>query len=273
LPREVLTAEQGYWTAARVPRVATLAGDDESGPAPGDRRRGVSLVTRALRQVIAVLFSLAILLAVSGPALAATSVFLSNDSAGSEVTYVVRSQRNPHTLKGESPMRTRPILLSLLSLALLSPSTAAVATDHHRVFAAQLLGTHEVPPINTEGSATFKLTIHDASIDFELQYANLSAPPAAAHIHFAQPRVNGGVMVFFCGGGGQPACPATTSGTVAGAITGALVIGPSAQGIDVGDFDAVLQAIRTGEAYANMHTLNFPAGEIRGQIVSAPRRN
>src|SRR6476620_5792595 len=89
LPREALTAEQGYWTAARVPRVATLAGDDESGPAPGDRRRGVSLVTRALRQVIAVLFSLAILLAVSCPALAATSVFLSNDSAGSEVTYVI----------------------------------------------------------------------------------------------------------------------------------------------------------------------------------------
>jgi hypothetical protein len=95
LPREVLTAEQGYWTAARVPRVATLAGDDESGPAPGDRRRGVSLVTRALRQVIAVLFSLAILLAVSCPALAATSVFLSNDSAGSEVTYVIPLATEP----------------------------------------------------------------------------------------------------------------------------------------------------------------------------------
>ena len=105
-------------------------------------------------------------------------------------------------------MRTlRPIMLAMLSLALLGPSTAAVASDHHRVFAAQLLGAHEVPPINTEGSATLKLTLHDASIDFELQYANLSAPPAAAHIHFAQPRVNGGVMVFFCGGGGQPACP------------------------------------------------------------------
>ena len=51
------------------------------------------------------------------------------------------------------------------------------------------------------------------------------------------------------------------------------MIGPSAQGIEVGDFDAVLQAIQTGEAYANMHTSNFPAGEIRGQILPSPRRN
>jgi hypothetical protein len=27
-----------------------------------------------------------------------------------------------------------------------------------------------------------------------------------AHIHVGQPDVNGGVTVFFCGGGGRPAC-------------------------------------------------------------------
>ena len=40
----------------------------------------------------------------------------------------------------------------------------------------------------------------------------------------------------------------------------------------LGDFDALVRAIRTGEAYANMHTATFPSGEIRGQIVSALRR-
>ena len=132
-------------------------------------------------------------------------------------------------LKGEPLMRTlRPILLAMLSLALLGPSTAAVASDHHRVFAAQLLGAHEVPPINTEGSATLKLTIHDASIDFELQYANLSAPPAAAHIHFASPGSTAASWSSSAAAVGQPACPGATSRTVAGTITGALVIGPSA---------------------------------------------
>ena len=161
-----------------------------------------------------------------------------------------------------------------LALLLLVVSTAAIAAnDHHRVFTAELLGRHEVPPINTEGSATLKLTIHDASIDFELHYANLSAPPAAAHIHFAQPRVNGGVMIFFCGGGGTPACPTATAGTVMGTLTAALVIGPTAQGVGSGDFDALVGAIRAGEAYANMHTFNFPSGEIRGQIFPASRRD
>ena len=80
----------------------------------------------------------------------------------------------------------------------------------------------------------------------------------------------GGVMVFFCGGGGQPACPATTSGTISGAITAANVLAVPAQGIKAGDLAAVMRAIRAGASYANMHTPpNFPGGEIRGQI----RRN
>jgi hypothetical protein len=66
LPREILTAEQGFWTAARVPRVATLADDPESSPSARGRRRGVSIVTRALRQVVALLFGLVMFLVVSG---------------------------------------------------------------------------------------------------------------------------------------------------------------------------------------------------------------
>ena len=35
-----------------------------------------------------------------------------------------------------------------------------------------------------------------------------------------------------------------------------------------GDFDALEDALTTNTAYANVHTSNFPAGEIRGQIHS-----
>src|SRR5262245_35147843 len=171
-------------------------------------------------------------------------------------------------------MRRSIAFVSLFVLALLSgPSSVALATDHQHVFAAQLLGRHEVPPVNSPGSAALKLTVHDTTIDFEISYADLSAPPIAAHIHFAQPRVNGGVMIFFCGGGGTPACPATTSGTLTGTLSGALVIGPTAQGVTAGDFEALEQAIRTGEAYANMHTANFTAGEFREKIQPSHRRN
>ena len=129
-----------------------------------------------------------------------------------------------------------------------------------------MIGFNEVPPTTSLGTATVKLHLSSDHIDLELKYANLTANPAAAHIHFGQTKVNGGVMVFFCGGGGKPACPASTSGTVTGTIMAADVVGPAAQGVAVGDFADVLRAIRGGLSCANMHTANFPGGEIRGQL-------
>jgi hypothetical protein len=81
-----------------------------------------------------------------------------------------------------------------------------------------------------------------------------------------QRHVNGGVSVFFCGGGGKPACPNSSSGTVSGTITAEDVLGPTAQGFEAGDLAALERAIRGGVTYANMHTMKFPGGEIRGQI-------
>ena len=73
-------------------------------------------------------------------------------------------------------------------------------------------------------------------------------------------------MIFLCGGGGQPACPAATHGMITGTITAANVTGPTAQGIAPGDLTSALEAVREGISYANMHTVLFPGGEIRGQV-------
>jgi hypothetical protein len=53
---------------------------------------------------------------------------------------------------------------------------------------------------------------------------------------------------------------------VSGVITAAQVVGPSAQGIQAGEFAELVQALRAGAAYAKVHTTTFAAGEIRGQI-------
>jgi hypothetical protein len=54
---------------------------------------------------------------------------------------------------------------------------------------------------------------------------------------------------------------------VTGSVTVANVIGPNAQGITPGaDFAKVVQALRDGAAYVNVHTMRSPAGEIRGQV-------
>jgi CHRD domain-containing protein len=160
----------------------------------------------------------------------------------------------------------RPLFLLLVTTLCLLLAAPAVMAGRH-FFQTKLIGYDEVPALSSTGHGTFSAEINrtDTQIDFTLTYADLSAFAAAAHIHIAQPGVAGGVMAFLCGGGGKPACPASPA-TVTGSIVAADVVGPAAQGIAAGDFAAVLAAMRAGRSYANVHTINFPAGEIRGNM-------
>ena len=153
--------------------------------------------------------------------------------------------------------------ITALAVSMLAGPAAYSQTER---FSASLIGANEVPPINTAGTADFNMTIQPSGITFSLNFSDLSSPLAVAHLHFGVPNVNGGVMIFLCGGGNQPDCPATTSGTITGTITAANVTGPVSQGVAVGDLDAALGIVRDGLSYANMHTANFGGGEIRGQV-------
>jgi CHRD domain len=149
-------------------------------------------------------------------------------------------------------------------------------------FSTTYSGFEEVGALNAEtgaifspGKATLDLDLNRnaRTITFKLTYSGLSAPVTQSHIHFGKRHVPGGIMVFFCtnlnnGPAGTQACPAAPA-TVTGTITGASVIGPTAQNIPVGDFDALVAALDSDTAYGNVHTTNFPAGEIRGQIRRA----
>jgi hypothetical protein len=163
-------------------------------------------------------------------------------------------------------MKTKNISIWAIAALAVSLLAAPAAYSQTERFSASLSGAQEVPPINTAGTGAFEMTIQQGTITFSLTFADLSSPLAVAHLHFAPSKVNGGVMIFLCGGGGQPDCPATTEGTITGTITAANVTGPEAQGIAPGDLDSALEAVRAGLAYANMHTANFGSGEIRGQV-------
>src|SRR5436309_8424152 len=152
-----------------------------------------------------------------------------------------------------------------LDESLTSTMTASAVPADTQVFSATLLGDNEVPPINTDGKAAFRMEVGN-SITFSLTFSDLSTPLGVSHLHFAPTKVAGGVMIFLCGGGNQPVCPATTSGTITGTITEANVTGPAGQGINPGDLASALEAVRGDNAYANMHTTKFPSGEIRGQV-------
>jgi CHRD domain len=130
---------------------------------------------------------------------------------------------------------------------------------------AELSGFQEVPPIQSNGRGFFRAIIRgDNSIIFELSYLDLSSPVLFAHVHFGQPGVNGGILFFLCPGGSRDFCP--PSGSISGRITAADVQAIPDQGIQAGDLAAVIRAIREGVTYANVHTDNFPGGEIRGQL-------
>jgi CHRD domain-containing protein len=43
-------------------------------------------------------------------------------------------------------------------------------------------------------------------------------------------------------------------------------IGPTGQGVSASEFSEVLNALRRGLAYANVHSTMSPGGEIRGQL-------
>jgi hypothetical protein len=161
------------------------------------------------------------------------------------------------------------LCLAAVGAAALAGSRLIADSGREHSFRARLSGFQEVPTVSTTGSGEFraKLDSSESSLSYELEYSGLQGgPAAAAHVHLGARGTNGGVMFFLCGGGGKPVCPAT-AGSVSGTVTAADIIGPAGQGIAPGEFAEVLRAMRSGVAYANVHTPpTWPGGEIRGQI-------
>jgi hypothetical protein len=154
-------------------------------------------------------------------------------------------------------------------------ATAANAQEYH----ARLSGFNELGALNAEtgailtnGRGTLDLLLNTNALTaaYTLTYSDLSAPITQAHIHFGKVHTPGGIFVFLCttlgnGPPGTPTCP-PAPGTVTGTITPASVIAVPGQNITAGDFNVVVEALGSDTAYANVHTVNFKAGEIRGQV-------
>jgi hypothetical protein len=164
--------------------------------------------------------------------------------------------------------RITALVAIVAALAIVAVAGPALSDRGGRTLRANLTGFAEVPAVSSSGSGEFRARIeHDESeIEYRLSYEDLEgATTTAAHIHLGQRDVAGGIIAFLCGGGGKPACP-PTSGSVSGTITETDVIGPAGQGIAAGEFEELIDAVRQGATYANVHTDKHPTGEIRGQI-------
>ena len=170
-------------------------------------------------------------------------------------------------------MRRRRLQLAAVVavLGLMGVVTAAVAGGGGRHVREHLKGYAEVPSISTTGSGVFRAEVRNTEITYHLSYRDLEGDVTQAHIHFGHEWDLGGISAYLCsnvGGGpaGTQACPGTDSGEVSGTIGPAQVVGPSGQGIAPGEYAELLQAIRSGVTYANVHSTLHPGGEIRAQI-------
>lgn len=143
-----------------------------------------------------------------------------------------------------------------------------------RNFVAHLDGGQEVPERETSATGQFVAKLNDTELTYRLIVANIENV-VAAHIHLGAAGVNGPVVAFLFGtvppGGGR------VDGVLAtGTITAANLTGPlMGQALSV-----LIEAMRTGGTYANVHTNDgvapantgpgdFPGGEVRGQIRAA----
>jgi CHRD domain len=173
-------------------------------------------------------------------------------------------------------MRKLALAVSVGLLGTVVLITTALANGNGgKSFRAELNGFNEIVggpgaastgSVSTLARGTFRAKLRDngTRLEFTLEYSGIEGGTVTqAHPHFAQRHVGGGVFGFLCGGP-KPPCP--QSGTVTGTWTAADVIGPADQGVQAAAFDEFVRALRAGAVYVNVHSTNFPEGEIRGQI-------
>jgi hypothetical protein len=154
-------------------------------------------------------------------------------------------------------------LVLLFALSLASVSAHSVSRPLH--FVAPLSGEEEVPPVETlaRGLATFHLSPSGDKLHFLLIVANLENV-TMAHIHLGPRGVNGPVVVWLYPEGPPPQLiEGRFSGVLAtGTITADDLVG-ELEGAELAD---LLGEMKAGNTYVNVHTEQYPAGEIRGQI-------
>jgi hypothetical protein len=143
-------------------------------------------------------------------------------------------------------------VVAMMSLVFAAAGSAYGALIH---FSVNLEGTQEVPPNASPAIGVASLELDDVAgtLDVDLSYSGLTTAATNAHIHCcAPPGVVAPVVIPFIPAG---FVIGNTSGTFSHLFT--LAPGQAAQ-------------IESGLSYINIHTAQFPGGEIRGQIVPEP---
>lgn len=138
----------------------------------------------------------------------------------------------------------------------LNPST--VFANHE--FAANLTGQQEVPPVNTQATGQAIVVPLNQSVTYYVNVTGIQGV-TQGHIHSGAQGENGPIVVTLFKYD-SPQNGVTESDN----ITATNLEGPM-QGKTIPD---LISAMKNGSTYVNVHTVQNPNGEVRGQLVDIP---
>lgn len=153
------------------------------------------------------------------------------------------------------------------SIGLTGQTAASSGSDRPQAYSAELTGDQQVPPVKTDasGHALFEVSEDGTEVSYAI-YVDFICNVTQAHIHLGEKGENGPVVAWLY--------PEDTKepkliedrfeGCLAvGTITEDELVGP----LEAASFEEVAEALESEGAYVNIHTKQYPDGEIRGQIA------
>lgn len=140
----------------------------------------------------------------------------------------------------------------LRSLLLAMSVTLLVVAAVQAKGAIPLNSGQEAPKAISDGSGRFSYTVNGSELCYTLEVRNLTGDPVAAHIHLAPRHSPGPVVVPLST---PPSATSSVSACITATEGGAMT--PAELAAIVADPRAY---------YVNVHTPQWPGGEIRGQL-------
>lgn len=140
-----------------------------------------------------------------------------------------------------------------------------IFADDNR-FSTPLTGMEEVPPVNTNSTGIALFELINDNINFKVNVTNLDNIKTA-HIHSGEFGQNGDIIVTLFN---HTAPVDVVNGTLVEGKVAAVDLQGPLKGKTITD---LVQLINNTKTYVNIHTEQYPNGEIRGQITTVNATN
>jgi hypothetical protein len=158
------------------------------------------------------------------------------------------------------------ILLLLSTLIIIPFYTFNTALSEDKKYFTPLTGMEEVPPVNTNSTGIALFELLNNHIDFKVNVTNLDNIKSA-QIHIGEFGQNGEIIVSLL----KSSSPVDVqNGTlVEGQVTSSDLLGP----LKGKTINELVQLFNNTKTYVNIHTEQYPNGEIRGQVTTVNATN